>query len=131
MLRLVSRSFSPYITTRIPITRKISSSNMYAAQSKIKVQKLIKEKPILIFSKTFCPYCTQTKHTIEGITKDAYILELDDLGDGQDIQETLAELTGQNTVPSVFIGGEHIGGNSDVQTLNEQGKLAEKIRAVS
>lgn len=31
-------------------------------------------------------------------------------GDGDDIQAALAQWTGQRTVPSVFIGGKHIGG---------------------
>lgn len=42
----------------------------------------------------------------------------------------LFELTGQKTVPNVFIGGEHIGGNSDVQVLKSQDKLDDKIKAV-
>lgn len=32
-------------------------------------------------------------------------------GDGGDIQSALKELTGQSTVPNVFIGGKHIGGS--------------------
>lgn len=31
-------------------------------------------------------------------------------GDGGEIQSALSEWTGQNTVPSVFIKGKHIGG---------------------
>jgi len=49
--------------------------------------------------------------------------------DGSEIQEALYELTGQKTVPNVFIGGEHIGGNSDVQALKSQDKLDTKIKA--
>lgn len=79
---------------------------------------------------TYCPYCAKTKQTIGDITKDAYILELDESPDGGEIQEALLELTGQRTVPNVFIGGEHIGGNSDVQQLKSSGKLDAKIKAV-
>lgn len=31
--------------------------------------------------------------------------------DGRDIQVALEELTGQRTVPNIFIGQKHIGGN--------------------
>ena len=93
------------------------------------VQKLIKEKPIFIASKTYCPYCTKAKNTIKLITSEAYILELDELDNGAEIQDALYEITSQRTVPNVFIGGEHIGGNSDVQALQSQDKLEEKIKA--
>lgn len=32
-------------------------------------------------------------------------------GDGTDIQNALLEISKQRTVPNVFIGGEHLGGN--------------------
>ncbi|CAD1809893.1 glutaredoxin [Candida parapsilosis] len=102
---------------------------MVSTQTKQKVEQLIKEHPIFIASKTYCPYCAQTKKTIEALTKDAYILELDEESDGGEIQEALAELTGQKTVPNVFIGGQHIGGNSDVQQLKSADQLEPKIKA--
>lgn len=94
-----------------------------------KIQSLIKEKPVFIASKTYCPYCTKAKNTISAITKDAYILELDTMEDGAEIQEALYQITKQRTVPNVFIAGEHIGGNSDVQALHSSDKLEPKIKA--
>lgn len=35
--------------------------------------------------------------------------------DGSDLQAALEEISGQRTVPNVFIAKKHIGGNSDVQ----------------
>ena len=35
--------------------------------------------------------------------------------DGSAIQSTLEDITGQRTVPNIFIGKQHIGGNSDLQ----------------
>lgn len=106
-----------------------SSPTMASAQTKEKVQALIKNKPVFIASKSYCPFCTKTKNTIGSITKETYILELDNESDGAEIQDALFEITGQKTVPNVFIGGEHIGGNSDVQALQSQDKLEPKIRA--
>ena len=62
--------------------------------------------------------------TIEAITKDAYILELDEVDDGAEIQEALLEITGQRTVPNVFIGGVAIPMN-----LKSSDKLDDKIKA--
>lgn len=43
--------------------------------------------------------------------------------DGAEIQNALAELTGQRTVPNVFINHKHIGGNSDLQDKKASGEL--------
>lgn len=106
-----------------------ATPTMASAETKAKVQTLIKNKPIFIASKSYCPYCLKAKATIGSITKDAYILELDQIEDGAEIQDALYEITGQRTVPNVFIAGEHIGGNSDVQVLSSKGSLEPKIKA--
>lgn len=106
-----------------------TTSKMVSEAITNKVKKLINEKPVFIASKTYCPYCKATKQTFSELTKEVYILELDEQEDGADIQAALAELTGQKTVPNVFIKGEHIGGNSDVQALKSQDKLESKVKA--
>ncbi|OWY95718.1 Glutaredoxin [Phytophthora megakarya] len=42
---------------------------------------------------------------------------------GSDQQDALEDLTGQSTVPNVFVGGKSIGGNSDVRKLHKAGNL--------
>lgn len=58
------------------------------------------------------------------------VIELDTLpgNDGSLIQSHLFQLTGQRTVPNVFIRGMHIGGNSDVQELVHSKELEGMIR---
>lgn len=57
------------------------------------------------------------------------IAELDQLGaTGIDVQSYLGTKTGQRTVPNVFINGKHVGGNSDLQTLNSAGELTRLLR---
>lgn len=51
------------------------------------------------------------------------IYELDNMKNGPDIQAALLEMTGQRTVPNVFIKGKHVGGNDKVQEANKSGKL--------
>ena len=58
---------------------------------------------------------------------DARVIELDTLDDGADIQGALLDKTGQRTVPSVFIKGEHIGGNDDTQKAFKSGDLFTKL----
>lgn len=43
--------------------------------------------------------------------------------EGELYQTLLAEFSGQQTVPNVYIGGQHIGGCDDTLKLQEDGKL--------
>lgn len=63
-----------------------------------------------MYSKTYCPYCTEVKSLFTRLGVDAKVVELDNLADGADVQAGLASLTGRRTVPQVFIGGQHVGG---------------------
>lgn len=49
------------------------------------------------------------------------------IADGAEIQDTLEQMTGQRTVPNIFINGQHIGGNSEFQALYKEGKLKELL----
>lgn len=40
--------------------------------------------------------------------------------DGSAIQSALAEMTGQKTVPNVWIDKKHIGGNSDMEAKRKE-----------
>ena len=54
-------------------------------------------------------------------------MELDQREDGAAVQSALAELTGQRTVPNVFIKGKHLGGNDDTQRANSDGSLLQML----
>jgi glutaredoxin 3 len=43
--------------------------------------------------------------------------------DGSAIQDALAEITGQRSVPNVFIKGKHLGGNDKTQAAHKSGEL--------
>ena len=53
--------------------------------------------------------------------------EGEELDDGEAIQADLAELTGQRTVPSVWIKGTHLGGNDDTQKALASGDLEKML----
>lgn len=93
------------------------------AQASTKVQDLINKSSVVVFSKTYCPYCRATKQTLDGLKVEYDLLELDQESDGAALQDALEEISGQRTVPNVYIKQKHIGGNSDVQSLQKSGKL--------
>jgi glutaredoxin 3 len=78
---------------------------------------------VVVFSKTFCPFCKATKSLMEDLKIDAKIIELDEIDNGAAIQDALKDLTGQRTVPNVFIKGQHLGGNDVTQAAAKSGKL--------
>lgn len=98
-------------------------SNMEAA--KTKVQKLIDDNGVMVFSKSYCPYCRNTKQLLSGYDAKFQVYELDQEQDGSLVQDALQELTGQRTVPNTFINKQHIGGNSDLSA--KKGKELERL----
>ncbi|KAF2637183.1 glutaredoxin [Massarina eburnea CBS 473.64] len=94
--------------------------------TKTKVQSIIDENPVAVFSKSYCPYCRATKQLLSDSGAKFYAIELDQVDDGSDIQSALKDITGQGTVPNVFIGKKHIGGNSDLQA--KKGDLATLLK---
>ena len=56
-------------------------------------------------------------------------IALDEDEDGPAIQAALLEVTGQRTVPNIFVGGRHIGGNDDAQAKAAAGELQPMLSA--
>ncbi|KAK9764466.1 Glutaredoxin [Basidiobolus ranarum] len=92
------------------------------------VKRLIVENPVMIFSKSYCPYCIRTKDLFDDLNTKYKAIELNEHEHGSEIQEELKTLTGQRTVPNVFIHSQHIGGFDAVNSANETGKLQEYLK---
>ncbi|KAI9794570.1 MAG: hypothetical protein M1816_004457 [Peltula sp. TS41687] len=85
------------------------------AAAKTKAEQIIEENAVAVFSKSYCPYCKETKKLLSNLGAKYFALELDQIDDGAEIQNALEDITGQRTVPNIFINKQHIGGNSDLQ----------------
>ncbi|KAK9367350.1 thioredoxin-like protein [Lipomyces kononenkoae] len=99
-----------------------------ASQYQTQVKELVSGNPVIVFSKSWCPYCRQAKQTLDNEEVEHTDLELDQIDIGDAIQKAIYELTSQRTVPAIFIGGKFIGGNSDLQTLKRNGQLKELLK---
>ncbi|OCF37514.1 glutaredoxin [Kwoniella heveanensis CBS 569] len=99
-----------------------------SSQVKQLVDKTIAENKVVVFSKSYCPYCKKAKNYLAEDTDDIKILELDERDDGSAIQAYLKELNGQGTVPHVYLNQEFIGGSSDLLKLSHQ-QVKQKISA--
>lgn len=80
-----------------------------------------------MFSKSYCPYCQYTKDLFNNMSVNAKVIELDQVDNGDDIQRALQVISGQRTVPNVFVKGQHLGGNDDTQAAARNGKLKQML----
>ncbi|KAG2215009.1 hypothetical protein INT46_010820 [Mucor plumbeus] len=87
------------------------------------VEDAIKNNKVVIFTKSFCPYCKKAKALLDGYNIKYEEIELDSHPDGEAIQEYLAKKTGQKTVPNIFMNQKHIGGSDDLTKLEGGGEL--------
>ena len=88
------------------------------------VKSFINNNKIVIFSKSFCPFCKLAKDIlIKSKVNDAAIMELDHCEKGAEIQKELTKLNNFSTVPFVYINQICIGGGSDRQKLFQSGEL--------
>jgi len=92
------------------------------------VQKMIADHPVMVFSKSTCPYCAMAKEVLNEVGVEYTVEEIDGRKDGNELQNVFMQITGARTVPRVFIGGKCIGGGSDTQALQKQGKLVPLLR---
>ena len=97
---------------------------------KVLVDTKIAGKKVMIFSKSYCPYCTKAKqvfkkHLGKDLSEEDYeVMEIENNPDCDAIQNYLQKLTGARSVPRVFINGKCIGGGDEAQTLERKGQLA-------
>ena len=75
---------------------------------------------VRVYSKSNCPYCVRAKALLakKGVSFEEIDVERDD-----GLRTWLVEATGQRTVPQIFVGDRWLGGFSDVDALDREGKL--------
>jgi glutaredoxin len=100
-----------------------------AGEALAKVNDLIKAHKVVVFSKSYCPYCDRVKDLLKQLSVQFYALELDNIGqEGALLQAALKTKSGQSTVPNVFINGNHIGGCDDTFRLHRNSKLVPMLK---
>jgi glutaredoxin 3 len=80
---------------------------------------------VRIYSKEQCPFCVRAKALLDrkGIAYEEIDAEHDDA-----LRAWLVETTGQRTVPQIFVGDRSLGGFSDIDALDREGKLDAILR---
>eukprot|EP00536_Pseudo-nitzschia_multiseries_P010388 jgi/Psemu1/203138/e_gw1.315.25.1 len=95
-----------------------------------KIQNLLDNNKVVVFSKSYCPFCVATKDLFKALNVNAEVLELDLMGnEGVELQTALFKKTKQKSVPNVFVNGKHVGGNDDTQAAARNGTLQEMLKS--
>uniref|UniRef100_A0A0K8TNB9 Glutaredoxin-2, mitochondrial n=1 Tax=Tabanus bromius TaxID=304241 RepID=A0A0K8TNB9_TABBR len=92
------------------------------------VKETISRDKVVIFSKSYCPYCVMAKEQFKKLDQSFLAIELDKRDDADEIQDILEEMTGARTVPRVFIQGRCVGGGTDVKKMYESGELKNALQ---
>lgn len=116
------------LSTSSPLSRNAAMATALKMSQDDFAKSEIASNDVVVFSKSYCPYCTATKELFTGLGVDFKVHELDKMGDaGPELQMALFKMTGQKTVPNVFVKGNHVGGNDATQAAAKQGKLQEML----
>ncbi|MEM8992724.1 MAG: pyridoxal-phosphate dependent enzyme [Pseudomonadota bacterium] len=99
------------------------------------VERVVRDRPVAMFSFEWCEFCwsarklfTRAKVPFHAIEVDSAEYREDDRGG--EILRALFETTGRRTVPQVFVGGELVGGATELLAAFEDGSLRERLTQI-
>jgi glutaredoxin 3 len=76
---------------------------------------------VKMYTTAVCPYCIRAKQILKA--KGVEQIEEIRVDVKPDERIRMMEMTGQRTVPQIFIGATHVGGHDDLVALDRRGDL--------
>ncbi|KAJ9454596.1 Glutaredoxin-C2 [Diplonema papillatum] len=101
---------------------------MAAQQARQLVPEHMRMAHVLMFSKASCPFCRIAMDVFVRHGAKPAVYDVGTEANGAAVKAALLKITGQRTVPNVFIGDRHIGGCDAVQGLDASGGLAKLLK---
>ena len=76
---------------------------------------------VKMYSTATCPYCIRAKQLL----RERGVEQIEEIRVDLDHSQRglMMEITGQRTVPQIFIGQTHVGGCDDLEALDQRGGL--------
>lgn len=92
-----------------------------------RINMLREQHPLVVFSKSYCPYSKRAKKLLEGynLSPAPKIIEVDLRADSSHIKTLLMRLTNRSTFPNVILHGRSLGGSDELVRMHEEGQLRE------
>ena len=78
-------------------------------------------KTVIMYSKSTCPYCLAAKKLLNNKGVSFQEIDINHYPDRRD--EMIEKANGRSTVPQIFIGDKHVGGFTDLLSLEQSGNL--------
>lgn len=106
------------------------------ASVRAKLDGLIAQKPVLMFSFRRWPFCVKAKSILDEKKVRYHVVELDEVEDGKALRAEMSDIVGRTSVPAIWIGGDFIGGCNDgpkggIVNLYESGELDSMLKGVA
>ncbi|XP_009587180.1 glutaredoxin-C6-like [Nicotiana tabacum] len=115
-------------TTNSPLAIDVAES------TEMRIQRLISENPVVIFTRSSCCMCHVMKKLLSAIGVHPTVIELEEdeiaalpsttavAGD-----EVISDVSGAGEAPAVFIGGTRVGGLESLVALHLSGRLVPRL----
>lgn len=126
-------------TSRIQEEAGDDSNEDVASKILPEIHSLIDSNDIVVFSKSYCPYCRQAKMALRSVPNlEFQVVEIDD-GKHEGWQEQVAkvaksvtvnkEVATNNTtsVPQIFVKQIYVGGSDDLADMFTDGRLSDML----
>lgn len=98
------------------------------------VTEIVSGKPVVMFALEWCEFCWSVRKLFAKLGIEYESIDLDSVryqenDRGGRIRAVLAAHTGAVTIPQIYIGGEHIGGCTDLFDAMREGSLQKRLEA--
>jgi len=105
-------------------------------EAKQVLAKAIGSEPVVVFALEWCEFCWSLRNFFEAIGLAYRVVEIDAVAMqgnelGGRVRRALTAHTGVATIPQVFVGGEFVGGCTDVFDAWRAGELQKKLAAAA
>lgn len=82
------------------------------------------EAPVVVYLTPWCPYCQMARRLLDSRSI-AY--EFVDVSRNEPARSWLRTVSGQQTVPQIFVHGRSVGGYTELAALDRSGELARML----
>jgi glutaredoxin len=95
----------------------------------LEIDDLVHENPVIIFSKSYCPYSQRANHILSlyHISPNFVVIDVDKRDDADEVKDALIKFTYRNTFPNIFIDGRSIGGSEELAIMHTNGRLKDLL----
>ncbi len=105
------------------------------AEASSLVEDAIAQEPVLMYALEWCEFCWSVRKLFKVLGVSYQSVDLDSVAYQQDnrggkIREVLAQRLGTPTILQMFVGGEHIGGGTDLFEAYQYGSLQRRLKAL-